>query len=76
MNCKICGVKQMNLCDRCNESYNITYKIEEKHVTFEESFNKLIQLAKRVSSLSCCICCNNCIACDAIKILREFGEDK
>jgi len=35
--------------------------------------NKLLEFVKSISKNSCCINCQ-CLACDALELLREIGE--
>lgn len=37
---------------------------------------KLLDIVKRAANNSCCICCDNCLGCDAQALLRELGEVK
>ena len=40
------------------------------------AFLKLLTFVKRAANNSCCICCDECLSCDAQEFLRELGEDK
>jgi hypothetical protein len=40
------------------------------------AMKRLIEFVKRVKSNSCCLDCNRCLACDALDLLRELGEDE
>lgn len=35
---------------------------------------KLLNIVKRASNNSCCICCDECLSCDAQTLLKEIGE--
>jgi len=34
---------------------------------------KLIEIVKRTANNSCCLCCDKCLSCDAVEVLRELG---
>lgn len=38
--------------------------------------NMFLGIVKRAANNSCCICCDSCLSCDALELLREMGEDK
>ncbi len=37
--------------------------------------NRLMEVVRRAANNSCCICCDDCLACDAKQLLRDFGVD-
>jgi hypothetical protein len=38
----------------------------------ERQIEIMLELIKRAAASSCCVCCNECLACDATKLLREL----
>ena len=38
--------------------------------------NRMLAIVKRTANSGCCLCCNSCLACDALELLRELGIDK
>ena len=40
----------------------------------QDNYGECLSIVRRAAKNSCCICCDNCLACDATKILRELGE--
>lgn len=40
-----------------------------------EKYQKLLEFVKSVKNQSCCNVCD-CRSCDALKLLRDIGEDK
>lgn len=32
----------------------------------------MLRIVKRAAKNSCCVCCDECLSCDADKLLREF----
>lgn len=38
--------------------------------------NRLMEIVKRAANNSCCICCDKCLSCDALSLLKEFGYER
>ena len=44
--------------------------------SFIDSLPKFFDIVKRAANNSCCICCDECLACDAKELLKELGVSK
>lgn len=36
----------------------------------------MLSIVKRASKNNCCICCDDCLSCDALELLESFGIEK
>jgi hypothetical protein len=39
-------------------------------------FDRMMDIIKRAAKISCCLCRDDCLSCDAHDVLREFGIEK
>jgi len=41
-----------------------------------ECMNGMFNIVERAAKISCCLCRDSCLSCDATELLREMGIDK
>ncbi len=59
-------------CRECHKDFRSTIIVGDLN-RLKDNYQKLLNFTKRVKSQSCCNVCN-CLACDALTVLREIGE--
>ena len=69
IHCYQCGLHSQYGMDRDD----IITKWNTRPSRHKEKYRKAIAIVQRAANNSCCICCDNCLACDAIDLLRELG---
>lgn len=60
-----------------NTPYSTRGGMYEHVHAFDEmkfKYDKLLEFAKHAAKNSCCLVCS-CLACDALTVLRQIGED-
>ena len=59
--------KRTPYCENC------PWQMQKDIGDFREKYNKLVDFVKKASKSSCCLLCE-CLSCEAVKLLRGFGE--